>query len=83
MSDVDELSQSSEMSFSSEESSKAMQRVQADDDDADEVIAKNDTRLVKCSKMMVLIVIMIAAGACGTATYLFTSNEEDGDFVSQ
>jgi hypothetical protein len=46
-------------------------------------IAKAETRAVNRSKVMVLLVIAIAAAACGTATYFFTSAEEKDNFHRQ
>jgi glycerol uptake facilitator-like aquaporin len=46
-------------------------------------IARAETRAVNRSKVMVLLVIAIAAAACGTATYFFTSAEEEDNFHSE
>jgi hypothetical protein len=46
-------------------------------------IARAETKAVNRTKIIVLVVIAIAATACGAATYLFTKSEEEDDFHSQ
>jgi hypothetical protein len=46
-------------------------------------IARAETKAVNRSKVVVLVVIAIAATAFGRATYLFTKDEEEDDFRSQ
>jgi hypothetical protein len=46
-------------------------------------LARAETKAVNRSKIIVLLVIAIAATACGTATYFFTKSEEEDDFHSQ
>jgi hypothetical protein len=45
-------------------------------------LAREETNAVNRSKVLVLAVIAIAATACGTATYLFTTSGEKDDFSS-
>jgi hypothetical protein len=50
---------------------------------SEESIAKAETQRVNRSKWLVAGILFIAATAVGTATYLFTRNEEKDDFESQ
>jgi uncharacterized protein HemX len=43
-------------------------------------IARAETKFVKRSKWVVYLVLLLAAGAMGTATYIFTSNQEENQF---
>jgi hypothetical protein len=45
-------------------------------------LAREETKAVNRSKLLVLGVIAIAAAACATATYLFTRSGEKEDFKS-
>ena len=49
----------------------------------EKIVANADNAAVRCSKVIVLIFIGLAAVAFGTVTYFFTSNEEEGDFELQ
>jgi hypothetical protein len=43
-------------------------------------LAQRETRLVSCSKIVVLLVLVVATISVATATYKFTSREEEEDF---
>jgi uncharacterized protein HemX len=46
-------------------------------------IAHQETRAVNRSKSLVYLVLLVAAAAAGTATYVFLSIEEQSDFESE
>jgi hypothetical protein len=46
-------------------------------------LARAETQAVRRSKRIVLLVILLAAIAIGTATYLFMRNEENDQFEAQ
>ena len=51
--------------------------------EGDFLVGKTETRAVNWSKGIVYLVILLAAAGIGTATYLFTSKEEENDFENE
>lgn len=84
VSDQQSYSSESQSGRSSTESHSTVQDHKAKSaDDGGFHLVRRETMAVLCSKAMVLIVITIAAAACGAATFIFTNNDEEGDFESQ
>lgn len=49
----------------------------------DKIVSKQENQAVNRSKLVVLAIIGLTAAAFATATYLFTSSEEESDFKTQ
>ena len=79
---VEESSVSSEVE-SSEDPTTTLGEAEEENASKEEVLAQAETKAVNRSKLLVYFVLLIAAGAVGAASYIFTSNELEDDFENE